>query len=1031
MDEGKEAPRTPPIAPPAEASDGEGDNDQEPMVFKFGAPQSNEEVQDQALHEAATANTRSPVTFNFGPQLVEAPENEFIASFKRHQIPSGIKKLAALINNRKRAATKRELRGGATGYIDEDESGTYDPKEARRTPPSPPRPAKRVKINHALDKDENPQSKKPTKQIGFQYSLMVKLDLKSEKGLDYLRSLPAGTSGHPPGFIEEDIDSDGSGYVVPSRRKRVVKRPRRLGVTMSRSDGLTIDVLTDGHPQRRGCRCCFEQGDDDCSLLKHPDEYPCEACEDAGVNCVLIVPPKFKKVCLRCKEKRRDCSYSLDGGKGVEACDACEGEGVTCCAEALTQSSMIRRFASRPARTKSKPASTTVSKQTVQERMYVACSQCRDKRINCTNRGKADPGPCRECRKANQACKFVVQTTRLPQFQAPPPTSSKTKKSFAFSSRHNLRSESSTPIHDRIGTPHSPDTLTETIYSELEKKNTRKAEKLIAKGKLSPSHPLHQSIFGPLDHGGGRRRKFKFYQTSPKLTGHTLGIAHIHITTSFCHPITFNYVPDPLLRNPCSWCHNPFFGLWGLASESGPRRVEGFYHADGQGFEEVYGGYSEVGFSKSVMCIACTYARVRITQCPAHRLRTLDPNAGEIDMRVFNDGKWSEAVDAYRAEDEKGAELVRNAKWCSICPAAAVLKCCSPQLFDENGEPVPQYGGKGGSGAGCEGCEGCGLLLCEDCAELMGKLIKGGARTGTKQLDTIFKEVKRNKLRYREGVRADAEFLTSGGELLRRIAQGMGASEGMVDDEGEVRVAKVEGEGGWIGGGFDGRGREKKREKNGEGWMNEGVKQGGKGKGKEKADIAEKAWMQYQAREKEAGRSSNGADSKGKGRMVANGADSGGRLNETASGGGRGSKGQIRPGTSMSVSSYSSSGARNGNRPTERSIGNESASRSVSGNNQMGNKSRFPQDSRGNSRSMAPPRGTGSNSGQRDQSTRHNSRGAGGNADGVVEGQRSAKRETNARVEFGGMLKERKGRKVDDEKPFGGWMPGIIDLTED
>ncbi|KAG4434896.1 hypothetical protein IFR05_009626 [Cadophora sp. M221] len=1022
MDEDQNPPNNFPITPPAEDSEDEGNNDSEPIVFNFG-PQSNEEVRHQASQEAGSFTSRSrsadssrngaPISFNFGPQPIEAPEAEFIASFAagstKNQMPLWTKELGAFINNKRRAATNRELRGGATAYIDEDESGTYDPKKARRTPPSPPRPAKRVKTFNALDEDGNPRPEKLAKLIGFRYSLVVKLAFKSEKALNYLDSLPADESAPQPGFVEEEeVDSDGSEGVVSSNRKRQVKRPRRLGATVSRSDGLTIDRLTNGHPQRRGCRCCFEQGSDDCSLIKYPQEYPCEACEDAGVDCVLIVPPKFKKVCLRCKEKRRNCSYILDGGKGAEACDACDEEGVICCAEALTESSIIRRFTNRPARIKPSPALTTTAKEPAKERMFVACNQCRGTGKRCTNRGKADTGPCSHCRKANQACRFVMPTTRTPQFQ-PPPSSSKSKRTFASSSKHHSKSPSSTPTRDRLGTPHSPNTLTATIYSELERKNIRKAEKLIAKGKFfSPSHPLYQST------KGGRGQRSKFPQASPKLIGRTLGISHVHIVTSFCHPITFNYIPDQLLRNPCSWCDNPFFGLWGLASTSGPRKVEGFYHIDGQGFEEVYGGFSEIGYSKSVMCITCTYARVRITQCPSHRLRALDPNRAEVDMRAFDDRKWSEAVEAYKIGDEKGAELVRSAKWCSVCPGAARLKCCFPQLFDENGEPVVQQHGYGHGG----GCEGCGLLLCEDCAELMGKLIKGGARTGSKQLDAIFREVKRNTWRYAEGVRADAEFLTSAGELLRRIGQGMGASEGRVDDEGEVKVWKVEGEGGWIGGGFDTKEKERERGKGSIGWMNEDVKVAdvtGKGsaKGKEKAGIAEQAWAQYQTRE-ESERSSVAADFKSKGKVQSNGSGGRGRVNRVALISGRDANGQIRQGTSMASSRSSKTGVRNGFQANGRRFS------SGSGVNHSANGPQHPQNPREN-RSMAPPNGIGFSSGQRVQNS-----GNGGGV-GVERGIKRA-REARDEFQFGGLLKE---RTRDSESDFGGRVGDFIDLTDD
>ncbi|KAK0117384.1 hypothetical protein ONS96_013214 [Cadophora gregata f. sp. sojae] len=968
MDGNIETPQTPPTTDTTIDSDDEDDK-QEPMTFNFNGPQSTEEVRDQAVQESASFNRRSqsadssqdeaptqPISFNFGPQPVERPAadiiNAFTAGSRRPQMPAGVRELAAAINNRRRAATNREYRGVATAYIDEDESGTYDPKKSRRTPPSPLRSAKRVRVSNAVNKDGTLKPKRPTKQIGFRYEMLVKFKFQSNKALDYLRTLPPGPYESQSSNADEEDDCYDSGYGGSFKRKREVKRPRRLGATATRSDGLTIDGLIEGHPQRRGCRCCFSQGNDECTLIEHPDEYPCEACDDAETDCVLIISPEFKKSCLRCKGKRRNCSYSLDGGKGADACDACEEEGVTCCAEPLREPSITRRFAKLPARVKGKP--TPAAKVPVRERMYVACNQCRGTGKRCTNRGKADPGPCSNCRKAGHSCKFVYPPTRIPQL---PTSSSKPKAKTLSSSKAYVKSDSSTSPRDRIGTPHSPNTLTATIYSELEKKNTRKAEKLIAKG-----------------------------------------IAHINIITSFCHPITFNYVPDPLLKNPCSWCDNPFFGLWGLASTSGPRRVEGFYLPNGGGFEEFFNGFSELGYSRSVMCIACTYARVRITQCPTHRLLALDVKTGEFDLDILNEKKWGLALQAYEDGDMKGAELVRNAKWCSVCPATATFKCCSPQFFDENGEPVtPQQHAQG------HGLEGCGLLVCEDCADLMGKLVRGGARTGARQLDTMVAEIRRNRWRYTEGVRADAEFLTSGGELLRRLGEGMGASEGKVDDEGDFKFSKMKGEGGWIASGGNGGGmKERKRD----GWMN------GNGKGKQAARISMGGMIK--------GKTTMGTDE---------GLDGSKSMN--------GSTGPRSVSTRPSSSTTSSTGSifNITNVKSERKFCTTAKS---SQNTTVSNRNQSSQY--GNNGSMPPPSSRSSHSSSFTNpwsSTSHfaSSSSRDMNGAGYTYGygtrneNRGIKREKDTRGEimFGGLLKE---RKEDVERAFRGQM-GFIDLTED
>lgn len=186
---------------------------------------------------------KQSIAFHFGPQTAAAPETEYFKNYAsgppQMRMPKGARELGMLLNNRRRAAANRNIRGAATAWIDEDDSGTYDPKKARRTPPSPPRPMKRVKTVHSLDDEDNPKPKKPTKQIGFRYSLIVKLLFESKKALNYLKTLPAGPS-HPAPFSEPS-DSDEncypdsvSGYGGTFKRKREVKRPTRLGATSAR-----------------------------------------------------------------------------------------------------------------------------------------------------------------------------------------------------------------------------------------------------------------------------------------------------------------------------------------------------------------------------------------------------------------------------------------------------------------------------------------------------------------------------------------------------------------------------------------------------------------------------------------------------------------------------------------------------------------------------------------------------------------------------------------------------------------------------
>ena len=108
---------------------------------------------------------------------------------------------------------------------------------------------------------------------------------------------------------------------------------------------MILKDLTDGHPQRRGCRACFLSGDDDCSLIEFGQCYPCTACEDGDQDCELIIPPKLKKSCLGCKRRKQKCSYRLDGGKGIDVCQECDDLDEPCCAAPLNENSgYAKRF---------------------------------------------------------------------------------------------------------------------------------------------------------------------------------------------------------------------------------------------------------------------------------------------------------------------------------------------------------------------------------------------------------------------------------------------------------------------------------------------------------------------------------------------------------------------------------------------------------------------------------------------------------------------------------------------------------------
>jgi hypothetical protein len=138
---------------------------------------------------------------------------------------------------------------------------------------------------------------------------------------------------------------------------------------------------------------------------------------------------------------------------------------------------------------------------------------------------------------------------------------------------------------------------------------------------------------------------------------------------------------------------------------------------------------------------------------------------------VYDDHIWNAAVDALNRGDMVGGALVYNATYCSICPTHAEYRCSTKQHFGKDAKPL----------AKAEELLGCGLLLCQDCKDLMEKIIEHAA-TGWKWeeqpinvLDRLVSMAAKNV--HHDGVRADASFLMSTGHLMLRMGQGMGLPE--------------------------------------------------------------------------------------------------------------------------------------------------------------------------------------------------------------------------------------------------------------
>lgn len=385
----------------------------------------------------------------------------------------------------------------------------------------------------------------------------------------------------------------------------------------------------------------------------------------------------------------------------------------------------------------------------------MACNQCRNNSLRC-NLKKCQPGPCRNCKKNGEECAFVLKpiahsdTTR--NVTPPPGRSKQAQKKGGKKQTRRQKDKMQDP--DEKHTPgHYNGRLAKTTgyegwynFAGKHRQSTFRNERL--KHKVT-STKKQEKI-----HAEARRRSASTSYTpefTPPLGISHGGIKHIYINTAFSHPIAFNYIPDPMGTSPCSWCSSPFFGLFG----HGEVEVEviPYPHIDGHGYEEMPGGHADSGKERSQMCIDCTFQRINAMACEKHKFTPV-----EIDPRLHVKGEMEKTVQALLVNDKKGGELAETTKWCSICPSFASFRCCVRQAED----PVESIFGSG-----------CGLFLCENCNALMAKIAKD-CRSAGDTLNRTINHASKDRFNYEYGVRADASFLTSTGELNSRIEKGMG-----------------------------------------------------------------------------------------------------------------------------------------------------------------------------------------------------------------------------------------------------------------
>ena len=451
----------------------------------------------------------------------------------------------------------------------------------------------------------------------------------------------------------------------------------------------------------------------------------------------------------------------------MESCDAC-AEAETKCLAAPLKGSLRKQDDDSIA-------------EVAAPRQYTACNQCRNNSLRCTLK-RDQPGPCTNCKNKGENCQFVLIPHSIKILSdSPPPTKPKRAQRTGKAEQKPAR-KVAPQVHDPE-VDHTPGRheghlestlLAEAYYHGYGK---RRLATLLNERARYQAHTTKKQE--KLEAQARKRSTFAAPAYTPEFTpplGSSGGIKHIRIKTAFSHPIKFNYIPDPKGTSPCDWCSSPLFGISG----HGEIEVEvvPFPEVNGHGYEELPGGHADMGFSRSAMCVACTFERVNIMGCEKHILQPI-----QVDPRVSDIDELKKSVQALTDGDEAGGQLIKSTKWCAICPTAASFKCCARQPEDDLSHDFVVEG------------RGCGLYLCANCQDFMAKISNSRFWNSSSEiLDRIYHCASTDPFNWDAGIRADASFLTSTGELMVRIQKGMG--EDPIDADKDDGGQSSEGEAG-------------------------------------------------------------------------------------------------------------------------------------------------------------------------------------------------------------------------------------------
>ncbi|KAF2205202.1 hypothetical protein GQ43DRAFT_362913 [Delitschia confertaspora ATCC 74209] len=435
-------------------------------------------------------------------------------------------------------------------WIDKDESGDYDPeKEA----------CELRKANRKKAKGKKNQSKKKIKKC------IARL-LVGPVLIHTVRNITNEEDNWPEDWSDLDSDEEAEAeYKKPLIRKSTPGRKSQEPISDPAEEygGLT------GHACAAGCISCRKYLQT-CSILQ-ASKWPCASCidNDEGNMSRLIVEPKVKDVCQRCKAEGPVCDFAMKP-KILGQCSQCQEARSDCSTKPPPGHNIIRTSLD------------FLRLNRIGE--HATCDACRLLNKTCSMKRKgAKSPPCINCKRLGIGCTFY--NCADDNLVGPK------KKRTANSAK---KQQGAYDLEEEPATPSRSNFFTEADWAESDDGMQEVAR------AVTPSMEMVDA------HGNvGKTTK---------------------IWTSFCHPIQFDSINGT--SDDCSFCQVPLFCFVGHFE----RKVEVIEWNNGLGYTELMGGHSD-SENPTRMCKKCSISRIQIGTCEMnHKIVSIKDNGREQNL---------------------------------------------------------------------------------------------------------------------------------------------------------------------------------------------------------------------------------------------------------------------------------------------------------------------------------------------------------------------------------------------------------------